>query len=155
MKIVFAMSVLLSLLLSGCGSSEQAAASAPERALLGADIDVSKALPIQTIKIEQFPSPEGKRRVRVIAYSEGARTQEERAHTAMSLAAALGRNGAYEVQVWLEAEPEVSRRVAIADYYPYGDMAWGRPAPYVWEVRAYPYGDENNAIAPFPVYFQQ
>lgn len=133
MKIVFAMSVLLSLLLSGCGSSEQAAALTPKRALLGADVDVSQARPYQRTHLEKLPAPDDKLRVHITIEAAGADTAEQRAQTAMRAALDMVRGGAYEVLVWLDG---AGGRLAVADYAPYGDTAWSLPAAHVWEVSA-------------------
>jgi hypothetical protein len=135
-------------LLFGCSGDKKPA-------IHGADVDVSQAQLVTVISVDELPSPDGKERLRFVVYAENAHSIDQRAQTAMALAIGAAKAGAYEVLVWLEAEPKLSRRLAVADYYPYGDTAFGKPAPHIWDVYAYKTGDENNPIAPFPVYFHQ
>ena len=89
------------------------------------------------LDVEDYPAPQGKGRYKVIAYSENAQTFEQRAQTAIQIAVDWhNKTQAYEILVWLEILPELSARVAIADYYPLNVTAWGKNPPYQLAVEA-------------------
>lgn len=139
-------------LLAGCSSGEHGENDAT-RMQLGADVELTHAQQYrQVAPLESFPSPPGKGRYRFVIHSDSAVTFEQRAQTAMKAAMDFAKGNAYEVQVWLEREPEKSERVAVADYYPYGEMAYGRPAANVWDVRAADTSGQRGApdwLAPY------
>ena len=83
------------------------------------------------LEVEDYPAPQGKGRYKVIAHSENARTFEQRAQTAIQIAVDWhNKTQAYEILAWLEILPELSARVAIADYYPHNVTARESNAPY-------------------------
>lgn len=87
------------------------------------------------LKVEDYPAPQGKGRYKVIAHSENAQTFEQRAQTAIQIAVDWhNKTQAYEILVWLEILPELSARVAIADYYPHNVTASERNASYQLQV---------------------
>ena len=97
------------------------------------------------LEVEDYPAPRGKGRYKVIAHSENARTFEQRAQTAIQIAMDWhNKTQAYEILVWLEILPELSARVAIADYYPLNVTAWERNAPYQLQVEATNYQASMN-----------
>jgi len=110
--------------------------------------DMSQAQGYRMLSIESFPAPEGRERYRIIIYSDGAITRDQRAHTAIR--AALDLQGkakrAYEVSVWLEALPRISERVAIADYYPYKVSSRGDEKEHIWSVEASDYQVTSGKI---------
>ena len=117
-----------------------------------ASLDLSFAREYDVLDIEEFPSPSTEGRYRLIIYSGDAKTLDQRAQTAIKAAIDFqGERKAFEVQVWLEALPRVSERVAIADYFPYGISAWGNKSEYIWLVSA----SENDALLPYlPEYWR-
>ena len=117
-----------------------------------ASLDLSLAREYDVLDIEEFPSPSTEGRYRLIIYSEDAKTLDQRAQTAIKAAIDFQRKRkAYEVQVWLEVLPNLSERVAIADYYPYGISAWGNKSEYIWLVNA----SEDDALLPYlPEYWR-
>lgn len=83
------------------------------------------------LEVEDYPVPQGKGRYKVIAHSENAQTSEQRAQTAIQIAVDWhNKTQAHEILIWLEILPELSARVAIADYYPHNVTAWESNAPY-------------------------
>jgi len=105
------------------------------------------AKPFKVLKIETFPAPEDRKRLRVIIYSKDAKTFDERAQTAMLAAystwKADPRN--YEIDVWLEAKPKISERVAFVSYYPYKETAFGEKKKTDWvEVQATDFDVEKD-----------
>ena len=99
--------------------------------------EITSAKEYRVLKIETFPASNNRSRYRVIAYSESAKTFVERAQTAIKVAAEhQKKTRSHEVQVWLEAIPNGTERIAIADYYPYDETAWGEKPPYKWQVEA-------------------
>lgn len=118
--------------------------------------DISRALPYEILDTESYPAPEGKGRYKVIVYSRDAKTKEQRAQTAIKAAVDFQREKkAYEVLVWLEALPKVSERLAIADYYPYKESAWGEKKTYIWSVEASRYEVKGHRVNSLDVVREQ
>ena len=105
------------------------------------------------LEVEDYPAPQGKGRYKVTAYSENAQTFEQRAQTAIQIAVDWhNKTQAYEILVWLEILPELSARVAIADYYPLNVTAWGKNPPYQLQVEAANYqAGMNGEYEPFDI----
>ena len=108
------------------------------------------------LEVEDYPAPQGKGRYKVIAHSENARTFEQRAQTAIQIAVDWhNKTQAYEILVWLEILPELSARVAIADYYPLNVTAWGKSPPYQLQVEATSYqAGMNGEYKAFDIIFE-
>ena len=120
------------------------ASGAPQ---LGADVATPHAQHYQTIgPIETFNAPPGKLRVKVVVQSDAV-TFEQRAHTAMAAALAAVKGGATDVLVWVKSSE--GKLVAVADYFPYGETAWGKPAAHVWEVSADDVTETPDYLAPY------
>lgn len=147
-RLMFVFGFIITLLL-GCSSDKQGV-QVPVRSLLGADVDLSQAQQYRIVMpVESYPAPEGKPRIKILVYAETAVTFEQRAQTAMKAAIDYADGGAYEVMVWLERDAEQSERVAIADYFPYGKMAFGNASINVWDVRAADPIENRGALAPY------
>ena len=127
-KAILTLIAALALTLAACGSADRPPNMAKQRQ------------DIQVLAAEALSAPPGKKSLKVIAHSPSAMTATQRAHTAMALAYAMGQKDAevYEVLIWLEIRPEISERVAIVDYYPHGESAWGQSKPH-WQVEASDY----------------
>lgn len=91
---------------------------------------------ITVLNVENFPSPEKRKRIRLTIYSENAKTIEERAQTAIGMAYSVFKADPdyYEIDIWLEALPSISKRVALVNYYPYKENAYGAKRDRAWET---------------------
>lgn len=114
--------------------------------------DTPLAKTFNILNIEEFAAPGDKKRYRLTIYSKEAKTFEERAQTAIN-AAYVTHNAdkdIYEVDVWLEALPKISERVAYVSYYPYKESAWGGKENKAWKtVESSNYqitGDKVNSL---------
>lgn len=117
--------------------------------------DTPLAKTFNILSIEEFAAPGDKKRYRLTIYSKEAKTFEERAQTAIN-AAYVTHNAdkdVYEVDIWLEALPSISKRVAYVSYYPYKESAWGAKKDKIWEsVKASEYPVINGDLSNFDTY---
>ena len=103
--------------------------------------DTSKAQAYRIVKQERFPAPSGKTRLKLVILSDQAQSAAERAQTVIKAALDVQQQTkAHEILVWLD-HPSIPERLAIADYYPYDQTAWGKDKPYTWRVESSGYQD--------------